>query len=30
MIRVKGKLYDLECIVYMFQFVHLSDGKRKH
>jgi len=30
MIRVKGKLEDLECIMYMFQSVNLSAGKRKH
>jgi len=30
MIRVKRKLKDLECIMYMFQFAHLSESKRKH
>jgi len=30
MIRVKGKLEDFECIMYMFQCVNLSAGKRKH
>jgi len=28
MVRVKRKLYDLECIMYLFQFVHFSENKR--
>jgi len=30
MVRVKRKLYDLECFMYLFQFVHYGESKRKH
>jgi len=30
MVRVKRKLQDVECIMYMFQYVHLNESKRKH
>jgi len=30
MISVKRKLQDLECIMYMFRYVRLSEVKRKH
>jgi len=30
MIRVKRKLQHLECIMSVFQYVRLSESKRKH
>jgi len=29
MVRAKRKLQDLECIMYLFEFVHFSESKRK-
>ena len=30
MVEVKRKPSDLECIIYMFQFVYIRESKRKH